>query len=208
MKLSVIREALIKQASIAALVAVLAGGIAGYSVYYRQSEEDKLAKMQRDLALTNNKIVKLEEENDEALKLFSRLSRVPAPKRSIQMNDLPTRIALLQPLLEDLKVRYRMSKLEISLTNVAPMGPAYTKGSYETMFNTITITFGGLTDEMVMSLLKELTMALPGYIRFESLEMLRAAPITPMTYMQVQNRTLPALVTGKTTISWKTIRQK
>lgn len=208
MKLSVIREALMKEAGIAALVAVVAGGIAGYSVYYRQSEEDKLAKMQRDLALTNNRIVKLEEENDEALKLFSRLARVPATKRTIQMNDLPSRIQLLQPMLEDLKVRYRMPKLDISLTNVSTMGPAYTKGSYETMFSTITITFGALSDEMVLSLLKELTQSLPGYVRFESLDLVRTQNISVSAYNQVKQRTIPTLVSGKVLISWKTIRQK
>lgn len=208
MKLTILREELIREAARAGAAIIVAAIIAGLALYYRQSAEAELAKLKRDIALSNNRIVKLEEENTETLRMFSRVNQVPAAQKELPFNDLSSRVAWMQPRLEDIKRRYRLTQLDISMTNVAPLGGGYDQGSYQTMFNTITLTFGGLSDEILFSFLHELAEITPGYQRFEMLEMRRLLPIDQNVFLQIQAGRQPVLVAGRAIISWRTIRKK
>lgn len=208
MKLTILREELIREAVKAVSAIVAAAVLAGSAMYYRQSAEETLAKLKRDIALSNNRIVKLEEENTETLRLFSRINQVPAAKKEVPFNDLASRVGWLQPKLEDIKRRYRLTQLDISMTNAAPLGGGYDQGSYQTMFNTVTLTFGGLSDEIIFSFLQELAEITPGYLRFEVLEMRRLLPIDQNVFLQIRGGRQPVLVAGRAIISWRTIRKK
>lgn len=208
MKLSLIREIVIREGAIAVGAVLVAALVFGGSLYYRQSAEEELAKLKRDLALANNRIVKLEEENTEALQLFSRHNRLPASKKDINFNDMATRIALLQPQLESIRGRYRLPQLEINLTNVASLGPAYERPGYGVMFNTFTLTFAAMSDQVALSALFELGQNLPGYVRYENIELKRVLPLDQTAFLRVQAGTVPPMVTGKATLSWRTIRKQ
>ena len=208
MKLNVAREALIKDVGKIGAILLLIGLIAGYSFYNRQSTESELAKLDRDTALSKNRIVKLEEENNEFVRLFLRYSKIPNNKREVNLNDLPSRIALLQPVLQNLKMKYHLAQLDISLTNVAPLGTIYDRKRYTTMFNNATFNFGALSDELVLSFLTELFEAMPGFVRVEVFEITRTQEITPSVLGQIQSKKIPVLVTGRVVFSWKTIRAK
>jgi hypothetical protein len=208
MKTVVIREELIKVASIVGGIALGALLITGYSFYDRQNREDTLAQVENDLALAKNQIVKLEEDNDKFLQLQLHYNRIPDKQRDINLSDLPSRLAILQPALQNLKVRYRLAVLDISLTNVAPLVGTQEQKGYITHFNTITLTFGGLSDELMMSFLQELFETLPGYIRVEKLVMNRKIEISPAVLAQIQNSSIPVLVEGSVVFTWKTVRKQ
>ena len=208
MKIAVIREELIRIAWIAGGITLAALLITGYSFYDRQKREDNLAQMERDIALANNQILKLEEDNDKYIQTKMRYNRIADRQREINLSDLPSRIAILQPTLQNLKVRYRLAVLDISLTNVAPLISEQEQKNYITHFNTVTLTFGGLSDELLMSFLQELFETLPGYIRVEKLELRRKTLITPSVLGQIQNSSIPLVVEGTVVFTWKTVHKQ
>lgn len=208
MRLMYLREELVRVGWKVGGVIAIAAIIMGYSLYDRQSREDTLAQMQRDTALAKNAIVRLEEDNNRFIQQQLRYNRIPENQRDVQLNDLPSRIAILQPTLQALKVRYRLAVLDISLTNVAPFVAAQNQTRFATQFNTITLTFGGLSDELILSFLQELFQTLPGYIRVEKLDMKRDLEITPEILGQVQGRSIPVLVSGSVVFTWKTVRKQ
>ena len=208
MKIAVIREELIRIAWIAGVITLAALLITGYSFYDRQKREDNLAQMERDIALANNQILKLEEDNDKYIQTKMRYNRIADRQREINLSDLPSRIAILQPTLQNLKVRYRLAVLDISLTNVAPLISEQEQKNYITHFNTVTLTFGGLSDELLMSFLQELFETLPGYIRVEKLELRRKTLITPSVLGQIQNSSIPLVVEGTVVFTWKTVHKQ
>lgn len=187
---------------------LVAGLILGFSFYDRQSREDELAKNQREIALARNRIQKLEEDNNRFIQQQLRFNRIPERQRNLQLNDLPSRIAFLQPTLQNLKVRYRLAVLDINLTNVAPLVAAQNQQKYSMQFNTITLNFGGLSDALVLSFLQELFMTLPGYIRVEAMDMQRKLEITNEVLGQIQGQSIPVLVSGSVVFTWKTVRKQ
>ena len=207
MRLVTLREELIKLGLRMGGVILVAGLIMGYSFYDRQSREDDLAKNQREIALARNRIVKLEDENNRFIQQQLRFNRIPVRQRDVQLSDLPSRIAVLQPTLQNLKVRYRLATLDINLTNVAPYLSAQDQNRYATQFNTITLTFGGLSDELILSFLQDLFQTLPGYIRVEKMELKRELEITQVVLGQIQGQTIPVLVSGNVVFTWKTVRR-
>lgn len=207
MKLQWLKQEFRRIAIKAGLIGFVVLLVVGYSLYDRQTREDQLAQIQQDTALARNRISKLEQENNQFIQTQLKYNRIPLTQREQNLNDLPSRIALLQPLLQTLKVRYRLAVLDISLTNVAPYVSTTQQTTFSTAFNTVTLTFGGLSDEMVVSFLLELFETLPGYIRVESLEMKRELDITPSVLSQIQSRSIPVIVSGKVTFSWKTVRR-
>lgn len=208
MRLVALREELIKIGWKVGGAILLAAIIMGYSFYDRQSREDTLAQHQRDTALARNRIVKLEDENNRFIQQQLRYNRIPERQRDVQLNDLPSRIAVLQPTLQNLKVRYRLAVLDINLTNVAPFVAAQNQKKYAIQFNTVTLTFGGLSDELILSFLQELFYTLPGYIRVDKMEMKRDLEITQDVLGQIQGQSIPVLVSGSITFTWKTVRRQ
>jgi hypothetical protein len=208
MRLVALREELLRIGWKVGGAILLACLIMGYSFYDRQSREDELAKIQRETALSRNRIVKLEDENNRFIQQQLRFNRIPKRQRDVQLNDLPSRIAVLQPTLQNLKVRYRLAVLDINLTNVAPFIAAQDQKKYATQFNTITLNFGGLSDELILSFLQELFRTLPGYIRVEKMEMKRDLEITQDVLGQIQGQSIPVLVSGSIVFTWKTVRQQ
>ena len=208
MRIALLQEELIKAAWVAGGIALGALIITGYSFYDRQNREDNLAQIDRDLALANNQIVKLEEDNNKFIQTQLRYNRIPDKKREVNLSDMASRIALLQPTLQGLKVRYRLAVLDISLTNVAPLVSAQDQKRYLTHFNTVTLTFGGLSDELILSFLQELFETLPGFIRVEKMEMKRTTEITSAVLGKIQNSSIPVLVSGSVVFTWKTVRKQ
>lgn len=208
MRVVFLREELIKTAWIAGGIALAALIFVGYSFYDRQSREDTLAQIQRDLALANNHIVKMEDDNNKFIQMQLHYNRIPDKQRDMNLSDLPSRIALLQPTLQSLKVRYRLAVLDISLTNVAPLISTQEQKGYDTHFNTVTLTFGGLSDELLLSFVQELFETLPGYMRVEKMELKREAEITPAILGQIKNSSIPLLVNGSVVFTWKTVRKQ
>ena len=208
MKIAVLREELIQTAW--AVGAILLGVllITGYSFYDRQSREDALAQTQRDISLAKNQIRKLEDDNNQFVQMKVRYNQIPESKRAVGLNALPARIALLQPALQDLKIRYRLAVLDISLTNVAPLVTAEPNKRYGASLNTVTLRFGGLSDELLLSFLQELFETLPGYIRVEKLEMKRDAAISPAILGQIRASSTPLVASGAVTFSWKTVSRQ
>ena len=208
MKITFLREELIKTAWIAGGIIAIVLLIVGFSFYDRQNREDILAQTQRDLALAKNQIVKLEADNNKFIQTQLRYNRIPDKQRDANLSDLASRIALLQPTLQNLKIRYRLAVLDISLTNAAPVIGAQEQNRYAAYFNTVTLTFGGLSDELLLSFLQELFEDLPGFFRVEKFEMKREKEISSGVLTQIQDSSIPVLVSGSVVFTWKTVQKK
>ncbi len=112
-------------------------------------------------------------------------------------------------ILNILKDKYKLSTLTLRMTPMIELADQkYVTPTTSVAKTELTMTFSGMTDELLLGFVKDLQELLPGYSRIIFLEMERTGSIDNQFLMAVNRETYPALVQGEVTLQLMGLTKK
>lgn len=194
-KLEITRTQLVRYSIIKAVILTVLGGIA-LTVYTVQ--QGYLAERQRISASINNvnsDIQKLDstfKKAKESLDLYEQLQQSEnSAESALSRKNIAESLNIL-------KDRYKLHSLSLRMTPVKDLEDRrYLTDTTQVIQTEITLSFAGMTDELMFGFINDVLRQLPGYTRVSYLKMKRDLPIDNEFLLAVSREEFPPLVSGE-----------
>jgi len=207
-KLAKAKKDLAKSSTASIIIIAVFGGLVFGTMQYKNSKEDDLDKVKKDIKKIKSNISTIKNERKQAMLSYETFNSIPE-------NKLPTksgfessveRQRIAKKVLLDLNDKYRFTAMDPKLS---PPGLKESTALIDIISSPLDINFDGMSDELVLSFVNDLKEKLPGYLKMTKLNIKRRGAIDSETLekIKVTSSYLP-LVSGAVSFEWYTLKSK
>lgn len=109
-------------------------------------------------------------------------------------------------LIDDYSKRYAIVDMNIDLSAPVEMGGAYKNTNAEVFSSMITLKFGSISDENILSFMAALLQDIPGYTKVQSFKMMRQAVLSESVLADIRKGLRPSLITAELSFQWRDVK--
>lgn len=200
MRAEALKPYIIKRASIMSAMIVLAVGIYLTASYFRDSLAEQLGRVNAATRATNTEIQALEEKvalANASLDLYRQLEK----SKSSNIKGLDRQA--LADIVEPLKERYHLTGLSLKVAPVVTLtDEKFAKGTLQAEHTLVTLSFEGITDELLFSFIDLMLRQAAGYTQVDYLRMSREENLTKEYMLKLAKEEFTPLVKGEMAFHW------
>jgi len=206
MKYDDLRKKLFKKLAVSGAAVALALPVMVYLYLMQDSIESDYDKVKSDISSIESGYKKARNNMQNASGVFEEYENLPADRLPLTSSDameVTSRIREARLPLQELKERYRLSNLDMSLTAPAELAGEMKKDKISGASSKVTLKFSALTDELALSFIDALIAEFPGYVRIDFLSMKRnGGEINDAMLSKVRAGTMPSIIDVTLVFYW------
>lgn len=180
-------------------VGVLAGGMV-FAQKWQSEQAKALAAQKQTLAQTESKknsLIGQIESLGEAAKIYAVLSQ------QRQAMDFMINPVLIRPLINALRAKYRITKLNIELTPPSVLElKNFTSKTHRGSRYEITMNVGGMADHFIYQFAYDVTQLLPGFVQISAMDVNRETPLSIEVLSNISRGMNVETVSGNLKMNW------
>ncbi len=206
MKYDALRKKLFKKLAVSGAMVALALPVMVYLYLMQDFLKSDYDKVKSEISGIEGSYKKTSENLEKAHGVFERYESLPAdrlPLPSVDAMEVTSRIREARLPLQELKERYRLSNLDMSLAAPVELAGEMRKDKISAASSKVTLKFSALTDELALSFIDALIAEFPGYVWIDSLSMRRSGvAINDAMLGQIRAGTMPSVVDIMLVFDW------
>ncbi len=209
MKFFNLKKMLIKEAITIFIILLITGGIFYGAIFWEGGLEKDLNSIKAEIRNINAQEISEKKGYEALVDAIESYAKIPERRLPTAegMNKYSSRIRISTPIIESLKNKYRLTKLNISFTAVELEQKRRRFKEIKVLSNNLTVDFEGMSDELILSFTEAIIGEFPGYLIMNRLEINRSEGITSdiLDSMRDGGELIP-LVKGAMVFEWKTLQ--
>jgi hypothetical protein len=197
----------LKKRAIIFIIAVGACTALAYGAYmFSMSNNEEKQRIESELRQKSQKVSELEQKFNIYEASFNRYNEI---LKEFDNKRYALDIPKAQALINDLRQKYRLTNLELTISGEKPYGEANAsyKG-FEPLYREISLAFYGLSDAHVYAFMEELQRSLSGYIRFAAFSVSRQRGMSEELYKDARRGSTPSVVKSEVSFLWIGVARK
>lgn len=217
-KRAYLKRELIKALVVLAVVFGVFGGVYAGAMAFKSANFSELEKLEKDTRRLKEETKRAKDNYDATAKAIVYYDAID-PRRLPSESGLEQdqmRVSASRPIVIELKERFILPELDVTLTNPDSGINQKQKGlakalkgvkAVDVITNSVTYSYGGITDELVLSFVRAMIEKMPGYFILRRIEMTRDSTALDPIDQEEGRVVLKPLVDGKMEFEWKAIKK-